>query len=329
MKIKSEKVVKSELTNYASLINRIFGKGTATFDIRQDQPNTVVSALNRPGKSKFKNNFIARLKRIKKLYNNYPSLISPILIQVNEIASEKNWQGAFAELSAYDHLNYDLLDRQNILFSPIAPDITLSKKSSLALELKKEAANLDGYLEDLNLYFDTKVLKDNIGEILNGIYALIRERFPNLVNISAEYDMGISFDVLQLKRKKLLQELINAIDQNLKLRNHRSTTIPELSFVLSWEGGVSFSIRTYSPFRHAKEHYQNIFIHAKKFLKDSPSLIVYVNFPWYNQVLNQAQDLEVFQRSYARRVFCQHKNDTTLFTTISPDFVGDHSIFEV
>lgn len=320
----------TSLENYSELIDGIFGAGTTSFDNKLSTTNRVIGALNHAGDfSRFKNNFTARLKRLHLLYGGHSNLLRPILIQVNEIASEKNWQGAFAELAAFDHFNNDLFMTNNFLFDPIIADVTLPKEQSFANELNKKEANLDGYLEEFDIYFDIKVLKDNVTEILDGIYKQLKLDHPTLLNVSAEYDLGISYGVLQSKRKLLLNELSDALRGGISLSNHRSKVIPDLSFVFTWKAGVSFAIRSYSPFRHAENHHKNIFIYANKFLKAKPTLIVLVNFPWYNQILNQSPDIEVFQRSYARRVFCQYKNNGSPFSDYYPDFSGTQSIFEV
>jgi len=320
----------THLENYAALIDSIFGPGTASFDTSTTEGNNIIGALNRPNDfTAFKLNFIARLKRLHQIYSTHTTLLKPVLVQVNQIADEKNWQGAFAELAAFDHLNEEIIKGQNYLFSPIQADITLPKEISFAQELGKKETNLDGYIESLGIYFDIKVLKDNVDEILEGIYKELEERFPTLVNIMAEYDMGISYAMLQQKRNQLLKELSEAIQAKSDLITYRSKQIPGLDFVLSWKRGLSSAIRTYGPYRHAGNHHKNIFIYANKFLKNHPTLIVLVSFPWYNQILNQNKDLDIFQRSYARRVFCQYKNDTSLFSTYNPKFTGTETIFEI
>ncbi|MCX2492635.1 hypothetical protein OQX63_04075 [Pedobacter sp. PF22-3] len=320
----------THLENYATLINSIFGPGTATFSTDLTEGNNVIGALNNPNDfNEFKQNFTARLKRIHQIYSADAGLLEPILVQVNEIASEKNWQGAFAELSAFDHLNKEILTGKNYLFSPIQADVTLPKESSFAKELGKQETNLDGYIESVGIYFDIKVLKDNVNEILEGIYKDLEEEFPTLVNIMAEYDMGISYSILQQKRNKLLKELSDAVVAKPDIYSFRSKEIPELSFVFSWKRGVSSALRTYGPYRHAGNHHTNIFIYANKFLKDQPTLIILVSFPWYNQILNQNRELEIFQRSYARRVFCQYKNDITPFANYNPKFSGTETIYGV
>lgn len=192
------------LENYSKLINGIFGFGTASFNSKLSTSNNVIGALNHVGKfSRFEKNFIVRLKRLHRIYGGHGNLLKRILIQVNEIASEKNWQGAFAELAAFDHLNNDLLATNNYLFDPIIADVTLPKEQSFAFELNKKETNLDGYIEEFDIYFDIKVLKDNVAEILEGIYKQLKLDHPILRNVSIllslkmhlTYPKGINFSL--------------------------------------------------------------------------------------------------------------------------------------
>jgi hypothetical protein len=65
--------------------------------------------------------------------------------------------------------------------------------------MDKRLTNVDGRIESFDLFFDIKVLKDNVGEILQGIYKELQATYPKLINISAEYDLGVAHGILQKK----------------------------------------------------------------------------------------------------------------------------------
>jgi len=135
------------IQNYSRLIDGIFGAGTTTFDTSKDLYNHVIGALNNPTEYKdFTANFTSRLERLKIIYSTHSSYLTEIIVQVNEVASVKNWEGAFAELAAYDHLNSDILNHKTYIHNPIQPNITLPNTKSFALELGKSATNLDGFV---------------------------------------------------------------------------------------------------------------------------------------------------------------------------------------
>jgi hypothetical protein len=77
-----------------------------------------------------------------------------------------------------------------------------------------------------------------------------------------------------------------------------------------WGGGVLSTISTYDPYAHAQNHHELFFTYAKKFSRNSPTLIVSVVFPWFSeQVTSNVGASEIFYRSLCRRFFCQYAND--------------------
>jgi len=320
------------IENYSRLIDSIFGAGTTTFDTYKDIYNHVIGALNNPTEyNDFTANFISRLERLKTIYSTHPTYLTEIKVKVNEVASEKNWEGAFAELAAYDHLNSDILNHKTYIHNPIQPNITLPNTKSFALELGKSATNLDGYVKDRHLYLDVKCLKDNVTEILTGIYNDLKTHLgTNDIHITAEHELNISYDDFQKKRTQLLNELKAELNTTTKKKFLKSSVVSNLSYRILWGGGVLTTERSYHPFSHAKNYHKTIFNYANKFIKDEPTVIVLVVFPWYNLVISDFANSNVrFYRALARRVFCQYIHDTTKFKTFNTSFTGEHTIFEV
>jgi hypothetical protein len=320
------------IENYSRLIDNILGAGTTTFDTSKDIYNHVIGALNNPTEyNDFTANFISRLERLKTIYSTHPTYLTEIKVQVNEVASVKNWEGAFAELAAYDHLNSDILNHKTYIHNPIQPNITLPNIKSFALELGKSATNLDGYVEDRPLYFDVKCLKDNVTEILTGIYNDLKTHLgTNDIHITAEHELNISYDDFQKKRTQLLNELKAELNTITKKKILKSSVVSNLSYRILWGAGVLTAERSYHPFSHAKNYHKTIFNYANKFIKDEPTVIVLVVFPWYNLVISNFANSNVrFYRALARRVFCQYNHDTTKFKTFNTSFTGEHTIFEV
>lgn len=320
------------LQNYSQLIDTIFGKGTTTFDTSKDIYNHVIGALNNPTNyNEFIANFSSRLKRLKKIYSNHASYLTEIKVQVNEIASVKNWEGAFAELAAYDFLNSDILSNNTYIQNPIQPNITLPNSKSFALELGKAATNLDGFVEEVNLYFDVKCLKDNVTEILKGIYNDLKTHLGiNEIYISAEHELNLSYNDFQNKRAQLLDELKSELNTKTKKTFFQSKVVSNLTYRILWGSGVLTAERSYHPFSHAKNYHKTIFNYANKFIKDEPTVIVMVVFPWYNLVVSDFENSNIrFYRSLSRRVFCQYINDTTKFKSFNTSFTGEQTIFEV
>jgi len=316
----------TNVENYSSIIDNIFGTGTTTFDIKEQHSNKVIGALNHSQFNNFKENFIERLKRLKKIYTPHPTFLKEILVQVNEIQSLKNWDGAFAELAAFDHLN-----STDELYEPINPNVTLSSSKSLAGKLGKKETNLDGFIKEYSLYFDIKCLKDNNEEILNGIYLQFKKHlnYKN-VHFSAEYALDISYDDLKKNRNNLLNELKQEINTQKKQTNFQSKIIPNFSIRILWDGGVLSAIRTYDPYLHAENLNKSIFNYANKFMKTKPTLIVLVVFPWYNLVVNDFGGSNIeFYRSFCRRFFCQYKHSNEKMSDFNSNFKGSEKLHTI
>jgi hypothetical protein len=322
----------TSIENYSRLIDSIFGIGTTTFSTTDTHYNHVIGALNHTTQYKgFTANFTARLQRLKLIYSTHPNYMRDILVKVNEVSSKKNWEGAYAELAAYDHLNQDILNHKTYINNPIKPNVTLSSTVSFAQELGKQVTNLDGFVEDRPLYFDVKCFKDNVTEILEGIYVDLKKhlRIDN-IHITAEHALDTSYEDYQTNRRQLLNEMKTGITVTNKENYFRSTIIPNLSFRILWGAGVQTAELSYHPFIHAENFHKTVFNYANKFMKNEPNIIALVVFPWYNLVVTDFSNSNLdFYRALSRRVFCQYKHDTTLFKTFNSKFTGNHTIYEV
>lgn len=323
----------NDLSHYAALINRIFGERSATFKTSSLSTNNVIGALNFAGNyTAFKSNFIARLQRLKEIYNVHPAQLREIIVQVNEVANPKNWEGAFAELAALDYFNQEILRHRMYLREPVSLNVSLPPTRTFGSQLGKKEANLDGCIDDFRLYFDIKVFKDNVKDILKGIYEEVYAHFKITGGLVIETDhaLDISYDDLKKKRKNLAAELKATIDLKKRTKGFRSKVIPELTCRLHWGKGILMTEKTYNPYRHAENYHKTVFNYANKFLKESPTLIVMVSFAWYNNTISNFSNSNVkLYRSLSRRVFCQYRHQRILFNTFSTSFKGTETIHEV
>lgn len=235
------------------------------------------------------------------------------------------------QLSAYDYLNSYLLNHCQSFSNPIQPNITLPNSKSFAFELGKAATNLYGFVEDISLYFDVKCLKDNVTEILTGIYNELKSHLGiKDIYIAAEHELNISYYDFQKKRTQLLNELKAELNTKTKKTYLKSSVVSDLSYRIRWGGGVLIAERSYHPFSHAKNYHKTIFNYANKFIKDEPTVIVLVVFALYNLVISNFGSSNIrFYRALARRVFCQYINNTTKFNSFNSSFSGEQTIFEV
>ncbi len=323
----------NDLENYKEIVEKIYGIGTTTFDVNANHTNNIIGALNNSVHHEFQRCFIARLNRLSAFYEKNDSNKKHLIDKINLLASESdnNWRGAYAELVASDFLNKDLLEQKNSLSEPITLNYDIDNNRTFAKELGYSKANLDGYFQDYDVYVDIKCLKDNVTEILEGIYAEVKKRLNRSdFLISAEYPIDMHYDEIKEKRENLINELCNQIDTKQKISYIKSSVISNLNFRLLWKNGILITEKTYNPYKHAEENYKLIFVHTRKFVKDRPFFLVFVSFPWSNGSIVVFNELnKEFYRALSRRAFCQYLHSDKLYNSMSSKFVGNDTIFDV
>ena len=251
---------------------------------------------------------------------------------MKQVADPKNWEGAYAELVAYDVMWNDHV------ITPMELDKTLDVSESYAGEMGHKETNEDGFLPDYGLYFDVKILADTVGTILKGIIddAIANSAQTANCDILPEYPLDDDDeDYGGPNRRLLMKELTDFLNANNTMtagrRFFRSGVIPELAYRVHWGGGVNSAMGEYSPYRHAEKTRHLVFKrYTKKIMKNEMFMLVLVKFPWYNNRISSFIDADhVYYRSLARRTFCGYLNDGTTMNNIVPKFSGAETIDEV
>ena len=315
---------------YQRLCDEIFGKGV--IQIKPVPPNNVIGTLCfLDDFLEFKHNFKVRLIRLRDHFSRTPSY-KDLLEQVKLVADPKNWEGAYAELVAYDFMWTDYV------INPLQLNITCPATESYAGEVGYKETNEDGYLPDYNLFFDVKILGDTVGEILTGIIqeAIKGSNQKASCDILPEYPLDdYSADYGGPNRQLLLKELTFFLQaNNTRTDGHityKSVVAPQLRYKVHWGGGVNSSMSTYDPYRHAAETKNLIFErYTKKIMKNEPFMLVLVKFPWYNNRISSFIDADhIYYRSMARRTFCGYINDSLPMNVVVPKFNGQDNVYEV
>ena len=314
---------------YQQICDEIFGEGTVK--IKPASSNNVIGTFKYiDDYSNFIQNFKKRLIRLRELYEHttaYPD----ILEQVKQVADPKNWEGAYAELVAYDVMWNDFINK------PIEINKTLPATESYAGEMGFKYTNEDGYIPDYMLYFDVKILADTVGVILKGIIDDAIKQSKQIVkcNILPEYPLDDDDNEYSCSRTKLFNELFDFLKSNNTMnkgkKHFRSKIIPNLSYIVNWGAGVNTAISEYDPYRHAEKTKHLIFKrYAKKIMKNDMFVLVLVNFPWYNHLISSFINAnQVYYRSLARRTFCENYKKCTQLNTIVPKYNGNETVDEV
>lgn len=216
----------NSLQNFKAIVDGVFGPGSAKFDTTATVANAITGALHNKDFDPFRTNFSDRLKRLAGIYRGADGNRIHLLNTVNEVASQKNWEGAYAELTAFDFFNSD----KDWLGEPIELSKTMPAQDALAGAFGQQASNVDGYYRDFDLCFDVKVLSDKSKAILTSVTerALARVGLKG-VHIQPEYPIDADYEKFQQNINTLTKELEQQLDPTTKPRLIRSAAVPELS----------------------------------------------------------------------------------------------------
>lgn len=315
----------TDASTFHQIVETIFGAGSCTLNPATTDSNNVLGALASTSDfHAFRRNFLARLQRLNVAYESHDSR-KALLTQVNLVGDPRNWQGAVAELAAYDLFN----SKRNFLFESPKLDVSISPTESLGQHLGMQDTNLDIHFENFDVYSDVKVLKDNVAEILDGIRRQVWPDRKPLVQFEHAMDSG--YELVQTKRAAILRTLTDAVSDGKKpLQIDCSADVPGLVVRLDWSRGLLITESSYSPFRHAEELHKLPFLHAKKFVTTRPFFLTFVVFPWFNNIITDFRNSNtIFYRSLARRAFCQYQTDGTPFRAWNPRYAGPETVSEV
>ncbi|MDX6007319.1 hypothetical protein [Cupriavidus necator] len=219
---------------------------------------------------------------------------------INKIVTSE-WDGAYAELCA---LGYFVADAATVLGN-IVLDHTVPASQTLASEMGMQHANHDMRFPSLGVSMDTKLLSDKAGSILEGIFNDFREA-KSIENLTVlpSYNPGEDFITFQANRQKLLDELKQGVDLNVRPSMLVSQVISGLSYKFAWKPGVLTAENSYSPLEHAKNHHRLLSAHAKKFSTAEPTVIVFVIFPWTAETVFPFDDLKkLFFKKFGDHLF--------------------------
>ena len=314
---------------YQSMVDSIFGQDIIDVD-NTKQGNNMIGAWSYMHEfNDFKQNFSNRLKRLKTIYKDANN-ITVIHNLVKNIGDDKNWEGSYAELVAYDamHTEYNV---------KLKLDASRSAAFSLAEKLGKKEVNYDIHMhEDYDVYMDVKAFTDTVGDILKHsvIDAITNlEAFKEYrIDILPEYpydddDEDYKKNIPYL-REELKNALNDALEQDKSKASFTSAVVPRLSFRILIGEGVNSTVSEYDPYRRA-EQLKDMIIkrYCNKLPYANPFFLVFVNFPWFNQRDRDAfsECNKALYRSIARRTFMQYEHSEILIRDINPKYVGNES----
>lgn len=314
---------------YQKMVDSIFGNDIINVDKTKFGNNIIGTWSYKNEFNDFKQNFSDRLKRLQAIYKDADN-VTVIHNLVKNIGDNKNWEGIYAELVAYDvmHTEYN---------AEVKLDVSQNAAFSLAEKLGKKEVNYDIHMhEDYDVYMDVKAFTDTVGDILKHsvIDAITNlEAFKKYrIDVLPEYPYDDDDEDYKKNISPLREELRNALNDALehnKLKHSfNSKVVPRLSFRILIGEGVNSTVSEYDPYRRA-EQLKDMIIkrYCNKLPYAKPFFLVFVNFPWFNQRDRDAfsECNKALYRSIARRTFMQYEHSETLICDINPKYISDES----
>ena len=123
---------------YQKVIDALFGAGVVRINPSVVSNNAIGTWRHADEFEMFKNNYTNKLQRLKDLYAGTKEC-GIIQNLAASIADEKNWEGAYAELVAYDILNTDYN-------APLKLDNTRKASFAIAGKMGMKNINYDIYI---------------------------------------------------------------------------------------------------------------------------------------------------------------------------------------
>lgn len=275
-------MIETALSAFATRIDRLMGRGTAKFDCSKSHTNKIIGALHHDQFETFTANFDARIQRLKKWSEGNVDAQSFIVHALNELSSEKNWDGAYSELSAADFMATTC----NIPAKCLSFDKSLSASKTLASEMGMTNIDYDFGVRGGICYLDVKVLSDKSRQIVESIVKQTKKKLGlNQIQILSFFPSDTDYSEFTNNRTSLSAELEAALNGGKKPKSIHSNIITGLKYEPVWNSGVFSHATTYSPDSHGEAHHKLLFQHAKKFHRTRPSMLVFVHFPWSGEPL--------------------------------------------
>lgn len=299
-------------------------------------PSPVLRSLAAKRRSPLSAHVMPRLLRIGRSYRNNTNQIEKLQKTIKNLLSERNWIGAYAELCALDffchrsyprtlgHINPPLISHS---IRPKDKDVTVR---TYAEELGgKSEINVDLYWDFYNVYSDIKVLKCNVTEVLNSVYRKIW-RSGRMPMIACDFPSDGPVRLLANNKGTIVEALKRAAATRERLVTVRMPPLGDVRFTLKWTAGVQISEFSTDPYRQAAERYRDVFSFVNKFVVDAGFFLTFVRSDLFSpDFVNFDEDIRIFYRAFARRVFLQHRHSTFRFSDVNQDFLGRQTVSEV
>ncbi|MBC7998686.1 MAG: helix-turn-helix transcriptional regulator [Leptolyngbya sp.] len=307
-----------QLESYQDVLDSIFGKGACQVNTKQQGVNNIIGGITRDEDStfdSFRKNFIERLRRLERVYRSDARCLQTIRRLATEVGTGDG-SGSYAEIAAIDFMNRAYLEN---ISSPVALDVNIPAQRTFASgDVSRQVSNLDGFIEEWNLYFDVKTLRDVTDGILRKPIRELAEKYDAMILPEREY--AYDYAILQnrvTEIKAVLEEALRDRKTYAQVGNADG-----LAFRIAYRPGIVSAMSTVDPYKAAQLRHRAIFDFGDKFVRDAPFVLVLAVPPWTHSNLSSFDDMDnKFFRALCRRVYCQYIDSAE----IHPKFNASYS----
>ncbi len=276
-----------ERKKYLKFINEIWPE--ARIEIEDVKPNQIVCQFN-------KNVFFAKqlelkLKRLHEHYSTNPEMIEKI-----KTLSNRNWAGAFSEITTYDYFN---------LLLPFKCEIEVPVDKDKLL-MKGEGIKLDGLLTNYATYFEVKEFSNILPNLIEKLKReLSQDGEYKCYAIDCEYTSSINFEsICDDNYKKLKNEVKETIKNKKTFLNSKNCKGLQLKIHYEEQGLRISSWSSSNVYEQAAKLERLPLNKYHQFIEKGSFLKVFVAHNIFNENFTGLNP-NIFCRALARRVFCK------------------------
>lgn len=277
--------------------------------------NKCISALNSSSLNLFALNFIRRLRRLARKFQDDSRAMNEIAEKIKNIGEAKNsqWAGPYSELVALDFYS-QFSDFFKISYINILP-VSGHLSSIPSLIGHKDTIDIDLclHLKSYDIYTDVKSFNCIHQNILDEVFETVEEYSLSIlkksVMIGVENLSSLDYSDVKknmgFEKKEITRALVKAVSENKRVLEYGSKPGIKFTFRIQYTDTIT-TVTEYSPFAMAEAYKFKFLDYGSKLLDNEYSVITMVKNPWFNKETVDFGDFNnMFYRSLARRTFIE------------------------
>lgn len=303
----------TDVENLERLIKDIFGVEKVIKN--KNNRNKCISPLNSEPKNLFAENFVKRLKRLRKKFEKDPEAVVQITEKIKNIGEARNsrWAGPYSELVALDFYS-QFSEFFPLSYINILP-VEEHKKSIPAMLGHTQTIDIDLCLHfrHYDIFTDVKSFNCIHQNILEEIFERVEEysMLSLKKNVMIGVDNRSEIDYSEVKKHlgfekvKIFRALVQAVSENRRVVKYCSSSGIDFTFRIQYSDFLT-TVSEYSPFAMAEAYKFKFLDYGSKLVDNQYSMITIVKNPWFNSETVDFGDFNnLFYRSLARRTFIE------------------------